>query len=265
MSLVKIDNLSAGYSKENIIENIAFEINEGELVGVLGANGCGKSTLAKAICNILPHSGNTIVNDNVIENLKISQVAGLIGYIPQQSGIGIDISVLEVVKMGFNSQLKLFEQPDKAMEAKAKQILNKLGLSDMLYTNYMELSEGQKQLTLLARALVNNGTLLVMDEPESALDYNIRIKTMSSIRDWINAENRAGLIILHDVMLSLNSCDRLILLKDKEIAATIDLHNDTLELIEEGLKKIYGNVSLMKIKNKSGKDNFVMLFEAEAT
>lgn len=265
MSLIKIENISAGYTKENIIENISFEINESELVGILGANGSGKSTLLKAICNILPHNGNVLINDNVIENLKISRVANLISYVPQKSGIGIDISVLDVVKMGFNPQLKLFDKPSETMEEEARNIIDLLGLIDKIDANYMTLSEGQKQLTILARALVGNGIFIVMDEPESALDFNVRINTVKTIKERINSSNRAGLIILHDVMLALNNCDKLILLKDKSIAAIIDMYSDSINEMEDKLKQIYGEISLSKVKNKSGNDNFIMLFESEAT
>lgn len=263
MSLVKISEISAGYSKENVIDNITFEINEGELVGILGLNGSGKSTLIKSVCNILPHSGTVSVNDRNIEKLKISQTAEIISYIPQQSGIGIDISVFDVVKMGFNPRLKLFEKPDATMEAKAKEIINLLGLEDKIYTNYMMLSEGQKQLAVIARALVSEGSFLVMDEPESALDFNVRVKIIKYICDWISKNKRAGLVILHDVILALNSCDKLILLKCGKMTDVIDLHNDSVETMEGKLREIYGNISLVKTKSNSGKDNLIMLFDSE--
>lgn len=265
MSLVKVDNISAGYSKTNVIENISFEIDSGELVGILGANGSGKSTLAKSICNVLHHNGNVIVNDSAIETLGVEKVANIISYIPQQSGLSIDISVLDVVKMGFNPRLKFFENPNDMMVNEARHILDTLGLADKQDSNYMMLSEGQKQLTILARALISKGNLLVMDEPESALDFNVRIQTINAIRKWINNKNRAGLIILHDVSLALNSCDKIILLKEKHSVATIDIHNDSIEEMENKLKIVYGDISLFRIKNKMGKDNLIMLYEAGDT
>lgn len=261
--MISIDNVSAGYTKESIIDNISVSIGSGELVGILGANGSGKSTLAKAICNILPHSGNVRIDEQVIENLKTSQVAGLINYIPQHSGISIDISVLDVVMMGFNPSLKLFERPSKAMEEQARKVIGLVGLADRIDTNYMLLSEGQKQLAVLARALVNDGKLIVMDEPESALDFNVRYRMMQIIKEWIDEGDRAGVIILHDTMLALNNCDRLILLKDRKIADIVDLHKDAIEVIETKLQKIYGEISLAKVSGKNKKDNIIMMFDAE--
>lgn len=259
MSFVKLDNLSAGYSKENVIENISFDFNEGELVGVLGLNGSGKSTLAKSICNILSHSGCVTIDDKVIENLDVRKTSKIISYIPQHSGLSIDISLFDVVMMGYNPVLKFFGKPSNEMEENAKYILDKLGLGSLADTNYMSLSDGQKQLTILARSLVGNSSLLVMDEPESALDYNVRHNIIKAVKEWINTGKRAGLIILHDVILALNSCDKLVLLKDKKCVAIIDLHVDSIDFIEEKLRLIYGDISLVKAKNKSGEDYLLMM------
>lgn len=263
ISVIRIDNICSGYTNENVIENISFDIKSGELVGILGSNGSGKSTLVKAICNILPHSGSVIIDEQRIEDISIPQIASLISYVPQKSGLNIDISVFDVVMMGFNSRLKLFEKPDKYMAIKATEVIELLGLKEKIHSNYLDLSEGQKQLTILARALVSDGKFIVMDEPESALDFNIRYNIIKIIKDWINNEVRAGLIILHDVNLALNNCDKLILLKDKSVINCIDLRNDSIDSIEEKLKIIYGDITISTVKGKNGKENLVMLFEPE--
>lgn len=263
MSLMNIRNLTAGYGKENIVEDISFILESGEIIGVLGLNGSGKSTLIKAICNLLPHSGETVILDQALEKQKAKDIAKMISYIPQHSGITMDISVMDVVMMGFNARLKLLENPGKAMYEKAKEVLQKVGLWEKADNNYMLLSEGQKQLVILARALVSNGNVLVMDEPESALDFGVRSKMMEIARDWVREENRGGIVILHDTNLALNHCDKLILLKDKKISGIIDLKCDNIESIEEKLEKIYGNVSLIKAKGKRGKESLVMICDSE--
>jgi len=229
----------------------------------LGANGSGKSTLAKAVCNILPHTGKVKVGDFTVEGAKASRVAKVIGYIPQHSGISIDIPVIEVVMMGFNVGLKLLEHPTKAMRDQAGEMLEYLGMGDRIHENFMHLSEGQKQLVILARALVGEGKILVMDEPESALDFNVRYRMMQTIRTHLFKGSRAGLVILHDTMLALNHCDRLLLLKDRKIVGNIDLHSDTIESIEVELRKIYGDISLAKVKSKKGREHLVMVSDSE--
>ena len=120
MSLMNIRNLTAGYGKENIVEDISFILESGGIIGVLGLNGSGTSTLIKAICNLLPHSGETVILDQALEKQKAKDIAKVISYIPQHSGITMDISVMDVVMMGFNARLKLWENPGKAMYEKAK-------------------------------------------------------------------------------------------------------------------------------------------------
>lgn len=267
MSLISVKNISAGYKngsiKENVVEDISFDIQKGELVGVLGANGCGKSTLAKAICNVIPYTGDVDVNGQLIGELSTKQRANLISYIPQSSGLSIDISVLDVVLMGFNARLNAFANPTNEMKDKAKKVIELVGLSNVINSNYLLLSEGQRRLVILARALVNEGMFLIMDEPESSLDFTIRYKFMDIVRRWINKERRAGLIILHDVMIALNCCDKLILLKDKKIAGEINLHNDTINIIEEQLGKVFGNICVTKTRGKNGSDRLIMLYESE--
>lgn len=263
MSLVTIENLSAGYGKEKIVRNISFAVNEGELAGLVGLNGSGKSTLAKAICNLLPHEGNVFINGAAAEKQKPKDLANLISYMPQHSGLGLDISVLDVVLMGFNAKLRLLESPSRAMKEQAVKTIELVGLSEKIYSNYMTLSEGQKQLVILARALVSEADFMVLDEPESALDFSVRYKLMRLAGAWIADGHRAGLAILHDLSLALNCCSRLILLKDGEICGMIAPKKDTLEEMEQNLQKVYGDVSLIKNTDSRGKEVFTMIHNSE--
>lgn len=174
MSVFVAEGLRAGYGKDPVIEDISFGLEGGELAGVLGANGCGKTTLLKAVCGILPHGGRCVLDGTVLEACPPRQLAKLCSYIPQRSGISIDISVLDVVLMGFNPHLGLLEHPNKSMREAALRILEEIGLGGMEEKNYLHLSEGQKQLCILARTLVSGGQLLLLDEPESALDFRFR-------------------------------------------------------------------------------------------
>lgn len=263
MSLIEVKNISAGYGRELVLEDISFEINKGEIVGLLGVNGSGKSTFVKALCNIIPHKGDVVAMEKNTRKLSAKALAKIFSYIPQHSGISIDMSVLDVVMMGFNPKLRMLENPGKAMRERAIEVIEMVGLGDKLEKNYMYLSEGQKQLVILARALVSDGNLLVMDEPESALDFRVRYKMMSIIKNWIKSGDKAGLVTLHDTSLALNSCDKLILLKDKKISGTIDTKSDTIEEIEDKLSKIYGPVRLVKVENTSGKSSLVMVYDSE--
>ena len=263
MSFFCVKHLSAGYSRKMILRNVSFSLEPGAVTGILGANGSGKTTLLKAICGILPHEGFCLLDDTKLEALPPRELAKRVSYIPQRSGISIDISALDVVLMGFNPRLKLLEHPTKAMIAAAGEALSRVGMADKAHTNYLHLSEGQKQLCILARTIVSGSRLLLLDEPESALDFQHRYRMLEMIRNWTNHSEGGAVITLHDPVLALNYCDALMLLEDGEILDILSPKEDSLAKMEQALSRIYGPVSLQLCKTRSGKEVLTMLKEDE--
>ena len=263
MSFFCVKHLSAGYSRKMILQNVSFSLEPGAVTGILGANGSGKTTLLKAICGILPHEGLCLLDDTKLEALPPRELAKRVSYIPQRSGISIDISALDVVLMGFNPRLKLLEHPTKAMIAAAGEALSRVGMADKAHTNYLHLSEGQKQLCILARTIVSGSRLLLLDEPESALDFQHRYRMLEMIRSWTEQMSGGAVITLHDPVLALNYCDRLMLLENGEILDILSPKEDPIEKMEQALSRIYGPVSLQLCKTRSGKEVLTMLKEDE--
>lgn len=261
MSFFCVDSVTAGYGKGNIIENLSFCVEKSTIVGILGANGSGKTTLLKSVCGILPHSGSCLLEGSVLEDLSARQIAKVVSYIPQRSGITIDISALDVVLMGFNPHLRLLQHPTQAMIETAQKALEQVGLGSKAQTNYLHLSEGQKQLCILARTLVSDAKLLLLDEPESALDFRFRHLMLDMLRSWIGENQLSALITLHDPMLALNYCDKLLLLADGVLIGELLPRFHSLAQMETLLAQVYGPVSLQLCKNRSGKDFIVMLKE----
>ena len=261
MKFFIVNDLSSSYGKHEILSHLSFEANDSETIGILGANGSGKTTLLKAICGILPHTGTCKLEENLLEDKTPKQLAKLCSYIPQRSGISIDISVLDTVLMGFHPHLGFLEYPSIEMREKAINLIHMVGLSGKEHTNYLHLSEGQKQLCILARTLVTNSKLLLLDEPESALDFHFRYQMLALIRSWNKETHSTTLVSLHDPMLALNSCDRLLLLSDGHITSTICPQTDTLSSMEEKLCHIYGDISLHHCVNRSGQKQIVILKE----
>lgn len=263
MSFLSVEQLSAGYGGHTVVREISFRLEPGCLMGILGANGCGKTTLLKSICGILPHQGRCRLEQAALEELSARQLARLVGYIPQRSGISIDISVLDVVLMGFNPRLGLLERPGKKMQTLAVQALEQVGLAGREQSNYLCLSEGQKQLCILARTLVSGSRLLLLDEPESALDFRYRHRMLGLLRGWVAQEQRAALVTLHDPALALNCCDRLLLMEEGKVLGILEPQTDPLEQMERLLCRVYGRVSLQRCQNRRGKPQLVMLSEEE--
>lgn len=263
MSFFTVNDISAGYGRKNIINNVSFEAEKGELVGIVGANGSGKTTLLKALCGIISHKGKVLLDGEVLEDLSTKKLARICSYIPQKSGIEIEISVLDAVLMGYNPQLKLLEQPTGEMIEKAKRTLSLVGLDGMEDEGFLTLSEGQKQLVILARTLVSTSKLLLLDEPESALDFRFRYGIMKIIKKWVTEGEGAAIMTLHDGNLALNYCDRLILINGGEVIGTIFPKTDPITKTEEMLSRIYGGISIRKISKSNGDDGLVMIPEEE--
>lgn len=265
MSSFDVKGLCAAYGSRPVLSGLSFSLEEGRIMGVLGANGCGKTTLIRSICGILRHGGECRLDGVKLEGLGARRLSRLCSYIPQRSGIAIDISALDVVLMGFNPQLGLLERPTQAMKRQALDALERVGIGSLADMNYMHLSEGQKQLCILARTLVTNGRLLLLDEPESALDFHFRYRMLGILRDWVRQDRRFALVALHDPMLALNYCDELLLLKEGRSIGVIRPGSDSFERMENLLCEIYGRVSLTCCTDKAGRKHIIMLKEgAEA-
>jgi iron complex transport system ATP-binding protein len=263
MTGLTVSGLRAGYGGAPVLQNVSFQLENGRIMGVLGANGSGKTTLLKAICGILPHEGSCLLNGQPLEGLNARRMALQCSYIPQRSGISIDVSALDVVLMGFNPQLRLLQPPDAAMRRRAADALAQVGLGDRQEEDYLHLSEGQKQLCILARTLVSPGRLLLMDEPESALDFQHRYRLLQIIRQQVQAEGRMALISLHDPVLALNCCDDLLLIKDGTATGILHPAADSAENMAALLSQIYGPVTLTALNDRQGRRHLVMLKEQE--
>lgn len=250
MSYLSVNAVTAGYGKQTVIERISFDLEAGSLMGIIGANGSGKTTLLKALCGILPHRGTCALEGTELESLSPRELAKLVNYIPQRSGISIDISVLDVVLMGFNPHLGLLEHPTRKMKEAALQTLTQVGLTDKEESNYLHLSEGQKQLCILARTLVSDSKLLLLDEPESALDFRFRHQMLSLLHSWTASKTRSAIVTLHDPALALNFCDKLLLLSEGCILDIIAPKTDALDKMEQMLNHVYGDVSLQRCRNR---------------
>ena len=271
MTFFSVEHLTAGYGKQPVIDDCSFALSSGSLVGILGANASGKTTALKAICGILPHTGECFLNGLRLEGLSPRRMAQRCSYIPQRSGIAIDIPALDVVLMGFNPHLRLMERPPPAMRGlteglpPAARALAQVGLAGREEDNYLRLSEGQKQLCILARTLVMDAELLIMDEPESALDFRYRYRLMDAVRASLRERGSVGLVALHDPALALNGCDQLILLEAGRLAGILRPAEDPLPCMQAALTRLYGPISLATVRNAGGEEQLVLLREREAT
>ena len=256
---LRIEHVSAGYPQKNVLKDVSFSVNKGTITGLLGANGCGKTTLIKAICNLVSHTGECFLDNAPLSGLNTRKLSRLISYIPQKSGISISFTVLEVVLMGFNPVLKPLEYPNSQQKKVALDSLNLFGILHLAHTSYENCSEGEKQLSILARTFVQNTKLLLLDEPDSALDFQNRYRMMNALVKLTEQKEQSALICLHDPQLALSYCDRLILLQDGQCSAILNPGKDSHDYMEAALSKIYGPLTLQQVKSKTDRNRLVLL------
>lgn len=245
--LLQVEHLSGGYGRNLVVRDVGLTVAGGEFCALLGLNGCGKTTLIKSICGLLPtREGRCLVDGEDCTKLNERQRALRMSYIPQRGSLITGKTVLEVVLMGCNPRLGLLDSPGERHRKQGLEALARLGLEGCGDREYAALSEGQKQLVILARTLVQDAPVMLMDEPDSALDFVNRNLVLEKVRQVLRAQNRAGLISLHDPNFALSYCDRLLLMKQGAIVEDLPLEQASREDVEAALAGIYGRISVLE-------------------
>lgn len=180
---IEVTNLSFAYGNREVLRDLNFSIPDSCLVNVLGPNGVGKSTLFRCILGLNPHySGSILVNGKDLRALSVRQRAREISYIPQSHASVYDYEVIDVVLMATGSELKLLGTPGPAQLQRAHEALERIGIGHLAHRTYTQISGGEQQLVLIARALAQNARTIIMDEPTSALDYGNTVRVLSCVR-----------------------------------------------------------------------------------
>lgn len=261
MNLLEVKDLSTGYGSENVLEGCSFKVGTHEIVGILGTNGCGKTTLLKALCGLLPARGEIRLKGEDIRNGSPKKLAQVCRYIPQRTGIGLEIPVEDVVLMGFNPELSLLAKPSGTMRREALRMLERTGLVEMAERDFQTLSEGQKQLCVLARSLLLKNGMLYLDEPESSLDLGGRYRMMQLLRQWADEREGSVLVTLHDPQLALNTCDRILMIRDGRILSEVLPGQEEQRLTEKKLAEVFGALSIHSLTDRVGRERLLILKE----
>lgn len=243
-------HLTAGYGKKEILSDLSFSINETQLCGILGANGCGKTTLFRGIMGV--HAwikGQCFVKDVDVLRMNPKNKAKRISLLPQHMEVPEGLLVEDIIEMGFYPRLSFLEGPTKEMLQEMKNIADSVGILFLFGRYYHELSEGQKQMVLLVRTLVQNTPVIFMDEPDSALDFTHKHEMFFRLQDLVKQQKKAGLLILHDPSVALTYCDKVFLIKEGKLLDTILSKEETEQQMQEKLQKLYGNITLRKTEN----------------
>jgi len=251
MTGLSIDNITAGYDGREIISGIEFSIERGEFCALLGRNGSGKTTLFKSLCGLIKsYSGSFYVDDVDCTNLNERKRAQYISYIPQRHSKLQGVLVRDVVLMGYNPTLPLLASPNKSEMAYAENLVMQMELGELADKDFSRLSEGQKQLIILTRTLVQNAPVMLMDEPDSSLDFPNRHSVLAKIRDIIHQQNKVGLVTLHDPNFALEYCDKIVLIANGKLLGELRPKTATEQEVLTHLSKIYGNIDVLEHRGR---------------
>lgn len=229
-------SLCAGYGKQRQLHQVSLSFRKGEVVALLGANGSGKTTLLRCLLDLIPlQSGEIRIDSQSLSQLTASEKARALAYVPQLHRLSFGYTAVEVVLMGVMAGRSIFSQPSLADKELARywlQQLNVNALADKLLT---EVSGGQRQLVMIARAMAQQARFILLDEPTNGLDYANQHRLLALLRRCANQQQ--GLIFTtHDPTHARRYADRVILLNQGEIVG--DGHPQQV-LRDEDLHKIY--------------------------
>lgn len=238
MAIINIEKLNYSYGKKEVLKELSLDIDENKLTGIIGPNGCGKSTLAKNIIKYINGKFESFkIMDTDIRELSHKKIAQLVSYIPQKSTIISNISVFDYVLLGRFPLLKNSwdNYSEKDYEIVENNI-NLLNIKELKDRNVETLSGGELQKALLARALAQEAKILLLDEPTSALDLNNAVEFMKILKNISMKKEISVIIIIHDLNLASLFCDSLIILKDGKF---IEKGSPKEVINEENIKSVY--------------------------
>ena len=270
---VKVDNLSKSYGANRVVDNISFEVGRGEIMGFLGPNGAGKSTTMKIVTGCLAaDSGKVFINDTDTEDC-MDDLNKEIGYLPENNPLYLNMYVKEYLE--YSARIYM---PQSQVQSAVKNAIDAVGLGEHQYKKCGELSKGYRQRTGLARAMVHNPSILILDEPTTGLDPN----QILEIRDLIKLLGREKTVILstHIMQEAEAVCSRAVIINKGKIVADDTLQNlraagNTSNIIVEfnhtpditTLKTAFGadnvaeNQGLLQIKQPDGTDIREQVFD----
>lgn len=250
---LEVKNLYFSYAEKEILKDISFSVKPGELLGLLGPNGVGKTTLLKCINKIhTPSSGEIIVEGKRIDKLSGASLAHHLSYVPQDTNSNFPVSVVDMVMIGRLPfiNFKLAEN-DKAVVFK---LLEEMGLGHMAFSSINRLSGGERQRVFIARAIAQEPKVILLDEPTSNLDMKHQIEILKLLKRTIVENQIAAVMTIHDLNLAAMFCDKALMLKDQGVHA----YGRCKDIItESNIDLVYGVKT--EVYQKEGKQHVLLI------
>ena len=263
MKTLDIQSLNFAYSTRGpqVLRDVSFTTESGDLLAVLGPNGVGKSTLFKCMLGFLRnYAGKIYLNGSDIKSMTHKEIAKQIAYIPQSTYPVFNYEVLDVVLMGLTSSLKVLSSPKQEHIDEAQAALESLGIAHLAHAGYGEISGGERQLALIARALVQKSKILIMDEPTANLDYGNQFRVMQRI-SGLAKEGYTIILSTHNPDHAFLYANRVVMIHKGTVIA--DGSPDSV-LDADLIKTVYGvSVKVESFENSCRRHNLCVPLDSE--
>lgn len=231
-------NVTLAYDHHTVMQDVSLKASPGEMVGLIGPNGSGKSTIIKALSHVLsPQSGSILIDGQDILRIPRRELARMVGVVPQLPLLPSTFSAIEIVLMGRNPHLGLFQSEGPRDWEMARQAMEQTGTAPLADRRINELSGGEIQCVLIARVLVQETEAILLDEPTANLDIGRQVEIFDLIKKLCVANKLTVMAAVHDLNLATQYCDRLILIHNGHIHA----EGTPAEVITEtNIRQVYG-------------------------
>jgi len=215
---LQVRGVEFSYDSSPVLKEVTFQAVEGEIIGILGPNGSGKTTLLKCVNRALsPDKGAVLVEDKDLASLTRKEIACEIGLVPQNSVITFPFTALDIVMMGRHPSLDRFARESKEDIEIVKKAMESTNVLSLAQRPMNQLSGGEKQRVIIARALAQKPRIMLLDEPTLHLDVNHQMEIMELVRELVKKESLTVIMVSHDLNLAARYCDKLILLDEGKV------------------------------------------------
>jgi len=219
VSALRFEGVEVRLGGREVLRGVDLELAAGEIVAVVGANGAGKTTLLRVASGVLrPTAGRALLDGQPVDALPRRELARRLAVVPQELQVAFGFSVGEVVLMGRSPHVGALGFDSRADAEVAREALRRVGIAGLADRSLLELSGGERQLALVARAFAQEPRVLLLDEPTAHLDLRHRLVVAARVREFARG-GRAALVVSHDLALAARSCDRMALLAGGRVLA----------------------------------------------
>ena len=238
--MIALQHIQVSFGNRRILDDINVGIAEGRITAVMGPNGCGKTTLLRCIGGLLdPHSGQVLIDDKPVQDYSARALAQKMAFVRQHAQTDFDFSAFETVLMGRNPYQKRLQNESQADWDIVEQCMRQTNTWHLRFSKPDQMSGGELQRVMIARALAQQTPVLLLDEPVSSLDIAHQLEIMHLLRE---AREKTILIVIHDLNLALQFCDDLLLFHEGRLL----YHGAVADgLTPENIRTVYGVSSHM--------------------